>query len=103
MEHTISHAALLQFCDMPPEAVTTCWPGKARHPWITVKALPMAGTRQRTYTGRLGGGAHGLPFMIIRAYWLGVNAVLAYQALKRYFEHPDERPRLAHVGQPADH
>ncbi|WIM94352.1 hypothetical protein ACTOB_006371 [Actinoplanes oblitus] len=66
---------------------------------IAVKAVPAEGTRERRLTGRLHAfEGQFLPFMVIRASWLGGNAVPAYRALRYYFEQPGQRPRLADPG-----
>ena len=80
---------------VPWEAVVDLKAREGPNPRITVKALPMSGTRERRYTGRLSAGVEGLPFMIVRTYWLGRNALPAYLTLKYYFENPDQRSRLA--------
>ncbi|GGN44478.1 hypothetical protein GCM10010109_77730 [Actinoplanes campanulatus] len=55
----------------------------------------MDGTREHRQTGRLHAFEGGLlPFLVARTSWLGANAVPAYQALRFYFEHPDQRPGL---------
>jgi hypothetical protein len=97
----IYHRSLALEHFVPWEAVVDVLAREGRTPWITVKAMPTSGTRERRYTGRLGAGAEGLPFMIVRAYWLGANAVPAYRALKHYFHNPAERSRLGQVDQPA--
>lgn len=98
----VYHRSLALEHFVPWEAVVDVLALEGQTPWITVKAMPASGTRERRYTGRLSPGAEGLPFMIIRTYWLGANAVPAYRALKQYFEHPGERPKLAGVGDAAD-
>lgn len=68
----------------------------AEAPMVVVKAHPSDGTRLRRYIGRLGAyESQFLPFVVARAYWLGGNAVPAYQALAYYFRHPDRRADLA--------
>jgi hypothetical protein len=68
----------------------------AEAPMLVVKAHPSDGTRVRRHTGRLGAyESQFLPFVVARAYWLGGNAVPAYQALAYYFRHPDRRADLA--------
>jgi hypothetical protein len=98
----IYHRSLALEHFVPWEAVVDVLAREGRTPWITVKAMPTSGTRERKYTGRLGPGGEGLPFMIVRTYWLGANAVPAYLALKQYLNHPAERSKLARAGQPAD-
>jgi hypothetical protein len=93
----IYHRSLAFEHFVPWEAVVDLVAREGRTPWITVKALPTSGTRERRHTGGLGAGVQGLPFMIVRAHWLGANAVPAYQALKHYFDNPSERPRLAEI------
>ncbi len=82
---------------VPWEAVVDVKAREGQTPWITVKALPTSEMRERRYTGRLSAGVEGLPFMIVRTYWLGRNALPAYLTLKHYFENPDQRFRLAEV------
>ena len=74
----------------------------APSPWITVKALPVDGTGERRHTGRLHAFEGGLlPFLVARTAWLGANAAPAYPAIKFYFDHPEQRPRLREIDLPA--
>ncbi len=67
----------------------------AETPLLVVKAYPSDGTRLRRHTGRLGAyESQFLPFIVARAYWLGGNAVPAYQALAYYFQHAERRAAL---------
>jgi hypothetical protein len=92
----IYHRSLVLEHFVPWEAVVDVLAREGRTPWITVKAMPMTGMRERKHTGRLGAfEAQALPFMVIRTMWLGPNAVPAYSILRYYFEHPAERPRLS--------
>jgi hypothetical protein len=98
----IFHRSLVLDHFVPWEAVVGVQAREGRDPWITVEALPADGTRERRHAGRLGAfETQALPFMIVRTYWLGTNALPAYRALKRYFQHPAERSRLADIGQRA--
>jgi hypothetical protein len=89
----IYHRSLFLEHFVPWEAVVDVVARDAPSPWITVKALPTNRTRERRHTGR-GFEGQALPFMIARTQWLGANALPAYQAIKYYFGHPDERQRL---------
>lgn len=80
---------------VPWDAVTEVVARNHDTPWITVKALPLPGTRMKGHLSRFVKGTEGLPFMIIRAHWLGPNAVPAYLALSRYFYAPEQRAELA--------
>lgn len=92
----IYHRSLVLEHFVPWDTVVDVLAREGPDPWITVKAFPSPGTRERKYLGRLGAfEGQFLPFMVIRTYWLGANAVPAYRALKHYFEHSDQRPRLA--------
>ncbi|WP_157437784.1 hypothetical protein [Actinoplanes subtropicus] len=92
----VYHRSLFLEHFMPWEAVVDVLAREGPSPWITVKALPTNRTRERRYTGRIGGfEGQALPFMIARTQWLGANALPAYKAIKYYFEHPDERRKLA--------
>ncbi|GAB1690918.1 hypothetical protein [Krasilnikovia sp. M28-CT-15] len=82
---------------VPWEAVIEVSAQEGQIPRIIVEAMPSTGTRERTYLGRLGAGVEGLPFLVVRAHWLGANARPAYLALKHYFLHPDERTGLAEI------
>jgi hypothetical protein len=93
----IYHRSLAFEHFVPWDAVVDVKARESRNPWITVKALPTSTTRERRHTGRLGPGVEGLPFMVVRAHWLGANALPAYLTIKRYFENPGERPRLADI------
>ncbi|GAB3282707.1 hypothetical protein GCM10027456_76760 [Kineosporia babensis] len=90
----IYHRVLVLEHFVPWHAVTEIQARAHHTPWITVKALPTPDTRLRNYAGRFVPGADGLPFMIIRAYWLGGNAATAYAALHRYFYEPEARAEL---------
>jgi hypothetical protein len=95
----IYHRSLFLEHFVPWEAVVDVQAREAPSPWITVKALPTNNTRERRHTGRIGGfEGQALPFMIARTQWLGANALPAYQAIKHYFEHPDQRQRLTDNG-----
>jgi hypothetical protein len=86
---------------VPWDAVVDVLARGGRTPWITVKAMPTSGMRERKHTGRLGAfEAQFLPFMVARTMWLGANALPAYRALRHYFEHPEERIQLSAVDQP---
>ncbi|GGL00911.1 hypothetical protein [Mangrovihabitans endophyticus] len=106
----IYHRSLAIEHFVPWEAVVGVLARQGRTPWITVKTSPTAPaaptaqaapaaqaaqTRERRHAGALSPDAQFLPFMVIRAYWLGANAGPAYQAIKHYAEHPNERPNLA--------
>lgn len=92
----IYHRSLFLEHFVPWEAVVDVQAREAPSPWITVKALPTNRTRERRHTGRIGGfEGQALPFLIARTQWLGANALPAYRAIRYYFEHPEERPKLA--------
>ncbi|MFF5288929.1 hypothetical protein [Paractinoplanes globisporus] len=91
----IYHRGLAHEHFVPWEGVVEVVARPGPTPWITVRAVPADGARQRRHTGRIGAGAQFLPFMVIRTSWLGANAVPAYEALTYYFANPGERPRLA--------
>jgi hypothetical protein len=94
----IYHRSLVLEHFVPWDGVVDVLARSGRTPWITVKAIERPGTRERRHTGRLGAfESQALPFMIIRANWLGSNALPAYRALKHYFEHPDQRHTLGEV------
>ncbi|GGN92380.1 hypothetical protein GCM10010112_79510 [Actinoplanes lobatus] len=94
----IYHRSLVLEHFVPWDAVVDVQARDGPNPWITVKALPMDGTRERRHTGRLHTFEGGLlPFLVARTSWLGANAVPAYQAIRFYFDHPDQRPQL-HAG-----
>ncbi|WP_430785776.1 hypothetical protein [Actinoplanes sp. G11-F43] len=85
----IYHRSLVLEHFVPWEAVVDV---EARDTWITVRALPMEGTRERRHTGRL----HTfegtlLPFLVVRTWWLGAGAVPAYRALRSRLDHPESR------------
>jgi hypothetical protein len=90
----IYHRGLAHEHFVPWEAVVDVHAREGRTPWITIKAMPANGTRERRRTGPLGPGAPGLPFMIVQAHWLGTNAVPAYRALRHYFDNPARRTNL---------
>jgi hypothetical protein len=92
----IYHRSLVLEQFVPWDAVVDVVAREGRTPWITVKAMPTSGMRERRHMGRLGAfESQFLPFMVARTMWLGANALPAYRALRHYFEHADERPRLA--------
>ncbi|GAA3621599.1 hypothetical protein GCM10022223_43120 [Kineosporia mesophila] len=91
----IYHRSLTFEHFVPWESVTEVAARNHQTPWITVKAFPLEGTRTKNNAGRFSKGAEGLPFMIIRAYWLGANAVPAYLAVRQYFYSPEQRAELA--------
>ncbi|GLY32513.1 hypothetical protein Kisp02_58780 [Kineosporia sp. NBRC 101731] len=91
----IYHRSLTFEHFVPWESVTEVAARNHQTPWITVKAFPLEGTRTKNHAGRFSPGAEGLPFMIIRAYWLGANAIPAYLAVRRYFYSPEQRAELA--------
>lgn len=91
----IYHRSLVLEHFVPWEAVVDVLARVGTDPWITVKALPMEGTRQRRHTGRLHAfEGQALPFLVARSSWLRANTVPAYQAVKYYFEHPEQRRSL---------
>lgn len=91
----IYHRSLVLEHFVPWDAVVDVQAREGPSPWITVKALPMDGTRERRHTGRLHAFEGGLlPFLVARTSWLGANAVPAYQTIRFYFDHPDQRPHL---------
>ncbi|BEL07455.1 hypothetical protein Q0Z83_056460 [Actinoplanes sichuanensis] len=91
----IYHRSLVLEHFVPWDAVVDVQAREGPNPWITVKALPMDGTRIRHHTGRLHAFEGGLlPFLVARTSWLGANAVPAYQAIRFYFDHPNQRPLL---------
>jgi hypothetical protein len=99
----IYHRSLVLEHFVPWDAVVDVQARQSANPWITVEAVPAAGTRVRRHTGRLGAfEGQALPFMVARTYWLGANALPAYRALKHYLEHAGERSKLASLGQPAE-
>lgn len=79
---------------VPWHSVTAIVADEGRTQRITVRTLSSAGARTRNHLGWASRGAEGLPFMTIRAHWLGPNAVPAYLALCRYFYHPQLRAEL---------
>ncbi|GGL18915.1 hypothetical protein [Mangrovihabitans endophyticus] len=89
------HRSLFLEHFVPWDAVVDVVARAAPSPWITVKALPMDQTRERRHTGRMGGfEGQALPFMVVRTQWLGADALPAYQAIKYYFAHPEQRTHL---------
>lgn len=91
----IYHRSLVLEHFVPWDAVVDVQAREGPSPWITVKALPMDGTRERRHTGRLHAFEGGLlPFLVARTSWLGANAVPAYQTIRFYFDHPDQRSHL---------
>jgi hypothetical protein len=97
----IYHRSLVLEHFVPWDAVVDVLARDGPDTWITVKALPMDGTRERRHTGRLHAFEGGLlPFLVARTSWLGANAVPAYQAIRFYFDHPDQRARLHEGGLP---
>jgi hypothetical protein len=98
----IYHRSLVLEHFVPWDAVVDIQAQQTANPWITIKALPTGETRERRHTGRLGAfEGQALPFMVARTYWLGANALAAYQALKYYLEHPSERSKLTTIDQAA--
>ncbi|MEU4690009.1 hypothetical protein [Actinoplanes sp. NPDC023714] len=92
----IYHRSLVLEHFLPWDAVVDVQARDASDPWITVKALPAAGTRVRRHTGRLQAfEGQALPFLVVPSSWLGANAVPAYQATRFYFDHPEWRAELA--------
>jgi hypothetical protein len=98
----IYHRSLTFEHFVPWHAVELVRAREGRSPWILVKALRASETRERRYTGFLGAGAEGLPSMMVRAYWLGANAIPAYLTIKHYFDSPDERSKLGAPDQTAN-
>ena len=95
----IYHRSLFLEHFVPWDAVVDVQARDAPSPWITVKAVPAPGTRELRHTGRIGGfEGQVLPFLVARTQWLGANALPAYQAIKHYFDHPADRPRLTEGG-----
>ncbi|MBB2947260.1 hypothetical protein FB565_007028 [Actinoplanes lutulentus] len=91
----IYHRSLVLEHFVPWDTVVDVEATDAPQPWITVKALPSDGTRERRHTGRLHAfEGQALPFLVARTSWLGTNAVPAYQAIRYYFDHPDQRFQL---------
>jgi hypothetical protein len=91
----IYHRSLVLEHFVPWEAVVDVQARDAPDPWITVKAVPVDGTRERHRTGRLHAfEGQALPFLVARSSWLGANTVPAYQAIRLYFEHPARRDEL---------
>ena len=98
----IYHRSLVLEHFVPWDAVVDVLAREGRTPWITVKAMPTSGMRERKHTGRLGTfESQFLPFMVARTIWLGANALPAYRALKHFFDNPGERSKLGVLGQPA--
>ncbi|MCA2216256.1 hypothetical protein [Jidongwangia harbinensis] len=96
----IYHRSLVLEHFVPWDAVVDVQPREGRNPWITVRAMPTPGTRERRHTGRfVTFEGQALPFMIARSYWLGAHALPAYRALKFYVEHPGKRSALRSVDQ----
>jgi hypothetical protein len=84
----IYHRSLALEHFVPWDAVVDIVAREGRDPWITVKAMPTSGTRERKHTGRLSAfEGQFLPFMVARTMWLGGNALPAC-ALTSYFQHP---------------
>jgi hypothetical protein len=96
----IYHRSLVLEHFVPWDAVVNVLACEGRTPWITVKATPASGMRERRYTGRIGAfESQFLPFMVARTMWLGANALPAYRALRYYFERPAERSKLGNLDQ----
>ncbi|MEV4283520.1 hypothetical protein [Actinoplanes xinjiangensis] len=92
----IYHRSLVLEHFVPWDAVVDVLAREGTDPWITVKALPIDGTRQRRHTGRLHAfEGQALPFLVARSSWLRANTVPAYQAVKYYYDHPEQRAELA--------
>ncbi|GIE44728.1 hypothetical protein Alo02nite_76260 [Actinoplanes lobatus] len=92
----IYHRSLVLEHFVPWNAVVDILAREGTDPWITVKALPLDGTRQRQHTGRLHTfEGQALPFIVARSSWLRANTVPAYQAVKHYYDHPEQRAELA--------
>jgi hypothetical protein len=99
----IYHRSLTLEHFVPWEAVVDVIAREGRTPWITVKAMPSSGMRERKHTGRLGAfEAQFLPFMVVRTIWLGANAVPAYSALRHNFEQPSARAHLGDIEKSPD-
>jgi hypothetical protein len=97
----IYHRSLVLEHFVPWEAVVDVQAREGPDTWITVRALPVDGTRERRHTGRLHAFEGGLlPFLVARTSWLGANAVPAYQAIRFYVDHPAQRSRLHEGGLP---
>ncbi|WP_412743690.1 hypothetical protein [Krasilnikovia sp. MM14-A1004] len=94
----IYHRSLVFEHFVPWDAVVDVAAQEGHIPRIIVKALPSIGTRERKHMGRLSAGIEGLPFLVVRTYWLGANALPANLALKHYLLHSDERTRLKEIG-----
>ena len=70
--------------------------GGGETPMLVVKAHPSSQTRLRRRTWRLGTyETQFLPFLVVRAYWLGGHALYAYETVSRFFHNPVERGLLA--------
>jgi hypothetical protein len=92
----IYHRSLVLEHFVPWEAVVEVVAREGADPWITVKALPTNGTRERRHTGRLHAfEGQALPFLVARSSWLRANTLPAYQAIKHYTENPNQRPNLS--------
>jgi hypothetical protein len=75
------------------QGVDAVWLGL---PALVVKAYPSESTGVRSFMGRLHTGELTyLPFMVVRAYWLGTDPATVYHALAYYQAHPERRPELA--------
>jgi hypothetical protein len=98
----IYHRSLVLEHFVPWDAVVDVQARDGPSPWITVRAVPTDGTRERRHTGRLQAFEGGfLPFLVARTSWLGANAVPAYQAIRFYLDHPDQRLHLRDGSPPA--
>jgi hypothetical protein len=88
---------------VPWDAVVDVLARENPDPRITVKAYPSNNARERRYTGRFGAfEGQFLPFLVARAYWLGANALPAYNALDRYFRTPEQRSLLSSATRQAE-
>lgn len=91
----IAHRSLTFEHFVPWFAVYDVVAESAETPLLVVKAHPSDGTRVRRHTGRLGAyESQFLPFVVARTYWLGANAVPAYEALSFYFRNASRRSEL---------
>jgi hypothetical protein len=99
----IYHRSLLLEHFVPWEAVTDVLARENPDPRITVKAFPSPNAREHRYTGRFGAfEGQFLPFLVVRAYWLGANTLPAYAALGQYFRNPTERSALGNSATSAE-
>ncbi|GAA0462921.1 hypothetical protein Ade02nite_29560 [Paractinoplanes deccanensis] len=78
----VYHRSLVLEHFVPWHAVTGV-EAQGPEPLLVVKAMPTPDMRVRRHTGRLGAfEGQFLPFLVARAFWLGGNAVPAYEALR---------------------